>query len=60
MAKQVINKSSNVMIIDNQNDIRIKAIRSKGKQTKKNRLFLDVDGTLVAMQYNPDFRNAKE
>jgi hypothetical protein len=46
-------------IVEHSEDIEIKAIREdRGAEEGKLRLFLDVDGTLVAMIFNPNFGGA--
>jgi acetaldehyde dehydrogenase (acetylating) len=42
-------------VVNDPKDTVIHAIKSKNAKMKKTRLFLDVDGTLVAMQYNPHY-----
>jgi hypothetical protein len=43
-------------IIENKekNDVIINAIKDSKTHGNKKRLFLDVDGTLIAMQFNPN------
>jgi hypothetical protein len=50
------NKIKPVYIIEDakKDDFHIKAIKNFKSNKSKKRLFLDVDGTLVAMQYNPN------
>jgi hypothetical protein len=51
---------NSTIVVRDPDDLIIKAVKDSGDSTGKPRLHLDVDGTLVAMEFDPTYMSTPE